>query len=114
MRDHEDAEPKSACPTWCRRAHAAQPHPDDRHHAGAVRRAAVVAGHPLLEPDDLASPCSVVARLLRRADSDQTWVEMVSEEGRDVWMVVTLESARRLLTVLGDLLATAVDGSSTA
>ena len=114
MRDHEDAEPSTPCPTWCRRPHTAEPHPDDRHHAGAVRRAAVVAGQPLLEADDLASPCSVVARLLRRADSDQTWVEMVSEEGREVRMVVTLESARRLRTVLGDLLATAVDESSTA
>lgn len=113
MRDHEDSEPGPACPTWCRRAHV-EVHPDDRHHAGAVRRAAVVVGDPLLEPDDLASPCSVVARLLRRTDSDQTWVEMVSEEGRAVRMVVTLESARRLRRVLGDLLATAVDTSSTA
>ena len=113
MRDHAEAEAGPSCPAWCRRAHVAELHPDDQHHASSVRRAAVVAGDPLLEADDLATPCSVVARLLRRTDSDQTWVEMVSEEGREVRMVVTLESAQRLRAVLGHLLAIAVDGSST-
>jgi hypothetical protein len=113
MRDHAEAEAESPCPVWCHRAHAAELHPDDQHHASAVRRAAVVAGDPLLDVDDLAAPCSVVARLLRRTDSEQTWVEMVSEEGREVRMVVTLESAQRLRAVLGHLLATAVDESST-
>src|SRR5690349_15455363 len=114
MRDHAEAEARPSCPTWCRRAHVDTLHPDDQHHASAVRRAAVVAGDPLLEVDDLAAPCSVVARLLRRTDSDQTWVELVSEEGREVRMVVTLESAHRLRAILGHLLTIAGDGSSTA
>jgi len=113
MRDHEDAERRPVCPAWCRRLHDDELHPDDRHHAGAARRAAVVVGNPLLEADDRAAPCSVVARLLCRTDSHQTWVEMVSEEGREVRMVVTLESARRLCSVLGELLTTAADVPST-
>jgi hypothetical protein len=36
-------------------------------------------------------------------------VELVSEEGREVRMVVTLESARRLQVVLGHLLDIAVE-----
>jgi hypothetical protein len=109
MREHEDVEPRPDCPGWCRRDHAAPSHPDDQHHHSDVRRAVTVVGRPLLEPDDLAAPCVVLARLLRRTDSEQTWVELVSEEGREVRMVVTLESARRLQVVLGHLLDIAVE-----
>ena len=48
-----------------------------------------------------------VARLVRRTDSEQTWLELVSEEGGQVRLVVTLESALRLRAVLGELLAVA-------
>ena len=64
-------------------------------------------GTPLSIRDDLAVADAVVARLFRRTSSDQTWLEVVSEEGRDVRMVATLDSAGRLLTVLHDLLSNA-------
>lgn len=107
MHDHEELEPRPQCPAWCRRTHDARLHPDDQHHQSAVRRVAVVTGHPTLEAADLAVPCSVVGRLVRRTDSEQTWVELLSEEGREIRVIVTLESASRLAAVLGGLLVAA-------
>jgi hypothetical protein len=69
----------------------------------------MVVGEPTLEPDDLAVPDAVVARLVRRTHSDLTWLEVRSEEGRDVRLVATLESARRLLAVLQRLVVEAPD-----
>jgi hypothetical protein len=103
MGDRDQVETGSRCPRWCRGDHRTQDHRDDRHHQSPARRVAVITGGPPLEPDDQAVPCAVVARLLRRADSWQTWVELVSEEGHQVRMVVTAESARRLHAVLGEL-----------
>jgi hypothetical protein len=82
-------------------------HPDDQHHASRPRRVAVVTGDPALDADDLAVAGAVVARLFRRTDSDLTWLEIVSEEGRDVRMVTTLDSARRLLAAVHELLSSA-------
>jgi hypothetical protein len=62
----------------------------------------------MLEPDDRAHPVSVAARLVRRVGSDVTWLEVVSEEGREVRLVVTTESARRLVAVVSRLLSPAV------
>jgi hypothetical protein len=107
VHDHEDAERSPRCPAWCRSTHDPALHPDEQHHHSTARRAAVVTGHPQLEPDDAAAPCAVIARLVRRLDSEQTWVELVSEEGREVRLVVTVESAQRLRRVLGDLLDSA-------
>ena len=96
-----------ACPPWCDRAHAPDDHPDDRHHQSPAELVAVVTGSPMLEPDDHAHPTSAVVRLVRRRESDLTWVEVVSEEGPEVRLVVTTESARRLMATLQRLLALA-------
>jgi hypothetical protein len=100
--------PGDTCPVWCRKDHAEDDHPDDRHHQSAAELVAVVTGSPMLEPDELARPASAVARLVRRTGSDLTWVEVVSEEGPEVRLVVTVESARRLVATLSRLLALAV------
>lgn len=107
MQDHTDDTAPQACPTWCRRDHGPGKHPDDQHHASRSRRVPVVAGDPAIEPDDLAVPDAVVARLVRRTHSDLTWLEVRSEEGGDVRLVTTLESARRLLMVLQRLVVEA-------
>jgi hypothetical protein len=96
-----------SCPTWCGRAHGAGDHPDDRHHTSPPRLVALVTGNPVLEPDDHAHAVSAVLRLVRRTESGLTWVEVVSEEGQEVRLVVTTESARRLVTTLHGLLAEA-------
>jgi len=96
---HPDAD-RVSCPVWCRRVHGEGDHPDDRHHQSEGELAAVLTGSPLLEPDDFAYPVSAVVRLVRRTGSDLTWLEVVSEEGAEVRLVVTTESARRLLTTL--------------
>jgi hypothetical protein len=92
------------CPPWCARDHATGLHPDDQHHASRPRRLALATGAPALDPDDLAEATTVVARLVRRTHSDLTWLEVVSEEGREVRMITTRDSARRLLAVLQELL----------
>jgi hypothetical protein len=97
--------PDDPCPSWCRRDHAVGDHPDDRHHQGRARLVALVTGRPMLEPDEQAQAVSAVARLVRRVDSGQTWVEIVSEEGPEVRLVVTAESARRLVATMEELLA---------
>jgi len=107
MHDHEELDREPACPAWCRRVHEDRLHAEDQHHQSAGHRVAVVTGHPGLEPDDLATPCPVVARLVRRTDSRLTWVELVSEEGDDVRLVVTLESALRVGAVLAELVTAA-------
>jgi len=107
MGDREGTERSRPCPPWCRRSHEEQRHPEDRHHQSEARHASVVTGHPTLEPDDLATAATVVGRLVRRTDSAQTWVELVSEEGRLIRLVVTLGSAQRLHALLGELLGRA-------
>ncbi|MGC4109185.1 MAG: hypothetical protein QM747_01890 [Nocardioides sp.] len=92
------------CPPWCRRTHATGDHPDDQHHQSSAQLVAVVAGNPVLEPDDQARPISAVLRLVRRRGSETTWVEVVSDEGSEVRLIVTSESARRLVRSLGHLL----------
>lgn len=108
MGDREETETGRACPAWCRTTHAAGLHPEDQHHRSDVRHVALIAGNPLLEPDDLAVGCIAIARLVRRTDAEQTWVELVSDEGDEIRLVVTLESALRLRGALGELLATAL------
>lgn len=108
MQDHTDETAAlDSCPPWCGREHLPGLHPDDQHHASRPRRVALVTGHPVLDPDDLAVAGAVVARLFRRTHSDLTWVEVVSEEGRDIRLVATLDSAHRLLAVLQELLSSA-------
>jgi hypothetical protein len=101
----DDAATSHSCPPWCGRDHLPGLHPDDQHHASRARRVPVVTGDPALDPDDLAVAEAVVVRLVRRTDSDLTWLEVVSEEGRDVRMVIALESARRLIAVLLELVS---------
>jgi hypothetical protein len=100
----DETEAGRECPGWCRRTHLAGRHPDDQHHASRSRRVALVTGVPALESDDLAVATAVVARLVRRTRSDVTWLEVVSEEGGELRMVATLDSARKLLAVLEELL----------
>jgi hypothetical protein len=107
MQDHTDDTAFQGCPPWCARDHELGLHPDDQHHASRPRRIPVVAGEPAVQPDDLAVPDAVVARLVRRTQSDLTWLEVRSEEGRDVRLVTTLDSARRLLAVLQRLVTEA-------
>lgn len=107
MAAHADPGPHftGPCPSWCRHAHAPDDHPDDRHHRSRVLVLAVVTGHPTLETDEHAEPASVTVRLVRRVDSALTWLEVVSEEGPQVRLVLTAESARHLLRTAGALLA---------
>jgi hypothetical protein len=105
MRDQTDEIGKAdQCPAWCRRTHVVGQPADDQHHASTPRRVALVTGTPTLDSDELAV---ATAAIVRRTHSDLTWMEVVSEEGRSVRLVVTLDSARPLLAILRELLALA-------
>lgn len=107
MQNHtDDTGARHTCPSWCQRSHPPGAHPDDQHHASTPRHAVVLTGDPMLQPDDLATASAIVGRLARRADSELTWLEILSEEGRDVRLVVTVDSAHRLCTLLRELLQT--------
>jgi hypothetical protein len=60
-----------------------------------------------LEPDEDARAVSVVVRLVRRLHSELTWVEVLAEESREVRLILTVESARRLVGAVEALLAEA-------
>jgi hypothetical protein len=108
MQHHaDDNNATHGCPPWCRRDHRPGLHPDDQHHASASRRVPLVTGNPALDRDDLAVADAVIVRLLRPTHSDVTWLEVVSEEGRSVRLISTVDSARRLLTVLHELVSDA-------
>ena len=108
MKDHfDEMSEHPQCPPWCGRDHPPGGHPDDQHHTSPSRRIALVTGDPALDPDDLAVAGAVVARLVQRTHSEVTWLEVVSEEGRSVRMVTTLDSARRLLAALESLVTAA-------
>ena len=108
MQDHaDDNNATRGCPPWCGRDHRPGLHPDDQHHASTSRRVPMVIGNPAIDRDDLAVTDAVIVRLLRPTHSDLTWLEVVSEEGRRVRLISTLDSARRLLTVLHELVSDA-------
>jgi len=108
MQKHtDDTGVRHTCPTWCCRSHRPGTHPDDEHHASLPRHSVVLTGDPMLQPDDLTAASAIVGRLTRRTDSELTWLEVLSEEGRDVRLVVTVDSAHRLCALLQDLLLAA-------
>jgi len=96
--------PTDPCPPWCRSPHVAAGHPEDAHHRSRVHLVAAVTGQPTLESDERAEAVSLAVRLVRRVDSRLTWLEVVSAEGPQVRLVLTVESARHLLSTAGALL----------
>jgi hypothetical protein len=64
----------------------------------------VVHGDPRFGPDGATRTDDVVLRLVQRLGSTELWLEMASEEGGTVWLMVSAESARRLADALADLL----------
>lgn len=108
MQDHtDDSAAPRGCPPWCVRDHRPDLPLDDQHHTSRPRRVPVLTGRPALDPDDLAVGDAVVVRLLRRTQAELTWLEAVSEEGDAIHLVATVDTARRLLAVLHELVTAA-------
>jgi hypothetical protein len=107
-RRREQGTDEAGCPQWCTRRHAAHAHPEDASHQSRPAYAALVTGRPWLT-GDAALATSVVARLVRPVDSALTWLQVASEEGSEVSVSVTTESARQLVDLLESLLR-AADG----
>ena len=101
----ERGDETAGCPAWCRRRHGAGDHDDDRLHQSRAIIVPVVLGDPRLgRDDDAVRADSLVLRVVQRADSSTAWLEAVPEEGRSPHLLVTTESARRLVAAMTELL----------
>jgi hypothetical protein len=106
---HDESSTPDACPAWCARQHMPGDHPEDRLHQSPPRYTVVVASPGSPDPYAAAVTSPMVGRLVQRTDSPEIWVEVVGEEGgvegAAVRIAVTTGSARRLVTMLDELLA---------
>jgi hypothetical protein len=93
-----------ACPAWCRRGHRPGDHADDRLHQSEPVFVPVVLGDPRFGRDDVGRADSLVLRVVQRVDSPTVWLEAAPEEGRSPRLLVTTESARRLVDAMTELL----------
>ncbi len=101
----EQGDETAGCPAWCRRRHGPGDHVDDRLHQSGAIFVPVVVGEPRFGRDDDVRADTLVLRVVRRADSPTTWLEAVPEEGRSPHLLVTTESARRLVDAMAELLS---------
>jgi len=65
----------------------------------------LIHGDPRFGTDDDAHADDVVLRLVRRDGAASAWLEAASEEGRALHLLVSTESARRLVEAVTTLLA---------
>jgi len=78
---------------------------DDLLHQSDAWFALVVHGDPRFGVDEDPRPDRVVLRLVQRDHSASVWLEAASEEGRSLHLLVSAESARRLVAAMGAALA---------
>lgn len=94
------------CPSWCAGDHPAEEHPEDRAHMVGVYVPVVRTGGPAFrsgkDPADAVEYVIVMRRYEGQAD---TWVYIGEGERTTHSIEVTVESARRLVVTLGELLA---------
>ncbi len=79
---------------WCTTRHGATTHPDDEDHRSAGIAMQAVAR----SPDATAHDTEIEVGLLHRRQDADTW--LVIEDGADVHLEVTLDTARRLARAL--------------
>lgn len=92
MTHPDDAATPRACPyDWCTTAHGRTIHPDDEDH----RSAGTPVAATVRTLDGSVRDTELEFGLLRRRDDTQTW--LVLEDGADVRLELTLDSARSLL-----------------
>ncbi len=99
--DHE----ATACPPWCRRDHRPGDSPDDRLHQSDPSFVVVVHGDPRFGNVEDPRPDRVVLRLVQRGHAGAVWLEAASEEGRSLHLLVSAESAQRLVGAMSAALS---------
>lgn len=87
------------CPLWCEGDHPAEQHPEDRSHVAAVH---VPVVHTPRSSTDAAAAEYVVA-MRRYVGQTDTWVCIGEGENASRAVQVTMESARRLVTMTAAL-----------
>ncbi len=100
----EHGDDTAGCPAWCRRRHGPRDHADDRLHQSGAILVPVVQGDPRFGRDDAVRAETLVLRVVQRVDSPTAWLEVAPEEGRSPRLLVTTESARRLVEAMAELL----------
>ena len=93
------------CPRWCRRDHHPDDAVDDLLHQSDPTFVVVVHGDPRFGTDEDPRPDRVVLRLVQRGGTASVWLEAASEEGRSLHLLVSAESARRLVGAMGAALS---------
>lgn len=87
----------SACAlAWCTTAHGATAHSDDEDH----RSDGIMLPATARARRSATRATEVEVGLLRRRDDDQSW--LVIEDGADVHLEITLDTARALLRAIRD------------
>lgn len=98
------------CPSWCVREHAEDDHPEDRYHQSEPSILPAVAGSGDTVPVTASlRSLTLAARAGRYADDDLTWVVVESLEDQQPRMVLTADTARRLVRALRTQLAALTD-----
>lgn len=94
--------PLDKCPHWCVEDHATQLHPDDQRHLSASVLVQVIA-RPRRSTNLGAAPQAeeLGIAIHRRVGEFETWLAIASESQA---LEVSLESARRLVHALADVL----------
>ncbi|TNM42800.1 hypothetical protein FHP29_07300 [Nocardioides albidus] len=88
------------CPSWCRRAHGEDDHPEDRYHQSESTILVAVAGSGDTVPVSASLvPVTLVVRVGQYPDA-ATWVLVEPAEGRHPRIALSPESARDLAAAL--------------
>ena len=96
--------PASACPSWCRRGHHAHDHGADSLHQSDPVFLPVVTGDPRFTSGHHLFADDVVIRVIQRPGSPTAWLEVASEEGRGFHVLVSTDSAHRLVAAVAEAL----------
>ncbi|MFT4286364.1 DUF6907 domain-containing protein [Nocardioides sp.] len=92
-----------ACPAWCAREHREADHPEDRYHQSEPAIVPVIASlAPLVPVPASFEPADLVVRRCRYVADAVEWLAVETLEAAHLRLVLTLESARRLVRAVAD------------
>jgi hypothetical protein len=89
-----------SCPSWCRRAHHADDHPEDRRHQGPAQVVTLAIGSSPPSVTGDARPVEVVVQADRPAGSVDNWLRIESAESPELRLALTAPSTRELIRAL--------------
>lgn len=92
---------REPCPWWCTREHDEDDHPEDRYHRSEASLAPAVAGHTDVLPMTASlEAVEVIVRRGRHVGESVEWLAIESDELQRLRLLLTVESARSLVSAL--------------